>query len=282
MNLSRNELARLEAQMQMLKDQGVPFAMATVVRTVNATSASPGGKALLDRDGTILMGWVGGGCARGAIGKAARAAIASGTPQFVSLRPQELLDTEGLEAGEIREGVIYARNGCPSKGTMDVFVEPVLPLPKLVIFGAGLVAMALADLSGRFDFHRTLVVPEPDQIDPVSADQIQSPSQFATRNHGADFLVIATQGNGDLEALRLAASGDAPYVSFVGSSRKFAALATRLVGEQEGLSHRLDRISAPAGLHINAITPEEIALSVLSQITQIRRARDGFASVSCS
>lgn len=77
--------------MQALKAKGVPFAMATVVRTVNATSAKPGGKALLDLDGKILMGWVGGGCARGAVGKAAREAIKTGEPQFISLRPQELL-----------------------------------------------------------------------------------------------------------------------------------------------------------------------------------------------
>lgn len=275
MKMSRSELVRLEAEIQSLKDQGVPFAMATVVRTVNSTSATPGGTAILDRDGKILMGWVGGGCARGAVGKAAREAIASRTPQFVSLRPQELLDTEGLEAGETREGVRYARNGCPSKGTMDIFVEPVFPLPELVIFGAGLVAAALAELSERFDFHRILVVPDPSQIDPLSADEILSAAEFADRPVCPDFLVIATQGTGDLDALRMAAKGDAPYISFVGSTKKFAALAAKLKAEDAGLRSRLDQIAAPAGLHINAITPEEIALSILSQITQIRRERDG-------
>lgn len=278
MILSRSEMARFEARIQLLKEQGVPFAMATVVRTVNSTSASPGGKALLDQDGKILIGWIGGGCARGAVGKAAREAIASRTPQFVSLRPQELLDTEGLEAGETNEGVRYARNGCPSKGTMDIFVEPVLPLPKLVIFGAGPVAAALAELADWFDFHRTLVVPDPNQTEALSADEVMSAADFAENPVSPEFLVIATQGTGDLDALRMAVRGEAKYISFVGSTKKFAALTAKLEAEDPDLRSRLDQVAAPAGLHINAITPKEIALSILSQITQIRRERDGFRS----
>ena len=72
MTLTLSEHTKLETEMKFLKSKGVPFAMATVVRTVDATSAKPGSKALLDLDGNILMGWVGGGCARGAVGKAAR------------------------------------------------------------------------------------------------------------------------------------------------------------------------------------------------------------------
>lgn len=275
MTLSRSELQRLEAKMQSFKEQGIPFATATVVRTVDATSAKPGGKALLDADGSILLGWVGGGCARGAVGRAARDAICSGQPQFVSLRPQELLDEGGIAAGDTQDGVRYARNGCPSKGTMDIFVEPVLPLPKLVIFGSGLVALALAELADRFDLSRTLVVADPDQVAPHVADDIIAADAYDVGDAVADYLVIATQGSGDLNALRHAIQSSAPYVSFVGSARKFATLADKILGEDPSAKAMLDSVHAPAGLQINAVTPEEIALSVLSQITQIRRVRDG-------
>jgi len=268
MKLSQTEHARLETMMQSLKTQAVPFAMATVVRTVNATSAKPGGKALLDKDGNFLMGWVGGGCARGAVGRAAREAITSGEPQFISLRPQELLETEGLAAGELRDGVRFARNGCPSKGTMDVFVEPVLPLPHLTIFGTGLVAIALAELGVRFDFKVTLCAPEGTPIDPTESYE----TALGFGNATGDYVVVATQGQGDLAALRAALEAGAIYTSFVGSAKKFSTIAAKLSAENSAFAAGLARIHAPAGLAIKAITPDEIALSILAQITHIRRS----------
>lgn len=267
MTLSRSDHARLDAAMQDLKAKGVPFAMATVVRTVDATSAKPGGKALLDQDGKILLGWVGGGCARGAVGKAARDAISTGDPQLISLRPQELLETEGVTVGEVRDGVRFARNGCPSKGTMDVFVEPVLPLPEMVICGTGLVAMALASLANRYDFK-------------ISLHAAQNVETDADVTRGFDFetggfVVVATQGQGDQNALRAAVSSDCSYVSFVGSRKKFDTLVGKLIAENPDLEPALNQVRAPAGLDINAITPDEIALSILAEITQVRRA--GFA-----
>lgn len=264
MTLSQTDHARLEAEMQALKAKGVPFAMATVVRTVDATSVKPGGKALLDLDGNILIGWVGGGCARGAVGKAAREAINTGQPQFISLRPQELLETEGLAAGDVRDGVHFSRNGCPSKGTMDMFVEPVLPLPEVVICGTSLVAMALADLAARFDFKVTVHADEG-----VDVELDVTPGfDFETKG----FVVVATQGQGDKNALRAAVSGDCRYVSFVGSDRKFQSLAAKLVADSPELEAKLAQVKSPAGLDINAITPDEIALSILAEITQLRRA----------
>lgn len=264
MTLSHSDHALLETEMQVLKAKGVPFAMATVVRTVDATSAKPGSKALLDQDGKILMGWVGGGCARGAVGKAACDAIQTGEPQFISLRPQELLETEGLIAGDVRDGVRFRRNGCPSKGTMDVFVEPVLPLPEMVVCGTGLVAMALADLASRFDYKVTVHAAENVETD---ADVTRG-FDFASQ----DFIVVATQGQGDKNALQAAVSSDCGYVSFVGSVRKFATITAKLIEENPDLQPMLAKVCAPAGLNINAITPDEIALSILAEITQFRRA----------
>lgn len=264
MTLSQSEHALLEAETNRLKSEGSPFAMATVVRTVDATSAKPGGKALLDSDGKILAGWVGGGCARGAVGRAAREAIASGEPQFISLRPQELLDTEGLMPGETRDGVRFARNGCPSKGTMDIFVEPVLPLPELVICGTGLVARALEDLASRFDYKVMLHAANVTDLDAGATEG------FDFQTHG--YVVVATQGQGDKQALHAAVSKPRAYVSFVGSTRKFATLSEKLTLENPSLGPALRTVKAPAGLDINAITPTEIAMSILAEITQVRRA----------
>lgn len=269
MTLPAEQQRRLDAEIARLRAEGRPFAVATVVRTVDATSAKPGAKALILDDGTFVAGWVGSGCARGAVSKAAARAIAEGAPQFVSLRPEELLEAEGVRPGEERQGIRFARNGCPSKGSMDIFVEPELPQPRLVIFGSGPVALALADLSARFDLHRTLCAPG--LADPPQVEAVQDGFAFDTSAPARRFAVVATQGRGDEAALRAALASGADYVAFVGSRRKFAALAERLVAD--GIDRAaLDAVSAPAGLDLNAITPDEIALSILAEIIARRRA----------
>lgn len=259
---------RFEATLSTLRAEGAAFAIATVVRTVDATSAKPGAKAIILPDGTIAEGWIGGGCARSAVGKAGAAAIAEGRPQFISLRPEELLAAEGVAAGEELHGVRFARNGCPSKGSMDVFVEPVLPQPRLVVFGAGPVAVALCDLAGRFDLHRTLAAPG---LTEGAAEQVQDGFALEAGGAGQRFIVVATQGKGDEAGLRAALASGAEYVAFVGSRRKFATLADRLVAGGMDAAE-IARVKAPAGLDIHAITPEEIALSILAEITLRRRA----------
>jgi xanthine dehydrogenase accessory factor len=273
MTLSAKSQRRLEDEMNRLRAEGAAFAVATVVRTVDATSAKPGGKALLDAEGTLIEGWVGGGCARAAIGRAARDAIARGEPQFVSLRPEELLEAEGVAPGEEREGIRFARNGCPSKGSMDVFVEPVLPQPRLVICGAGPVALALADLAARFDLCRMLCAPGANRGDMPEVEEFQDGFALDTEGAAQRFVVVATQGRGDEAALRAAIASGADHVAFVGSRRKFATLADRLAAD--GVDRAaLNRVVAPAGLDIHAITPDEIALSILAQIVEWRRAGD--------
>ena len=108
-------LEELETRRAELEAAGQPYALATVVRTLDATSAKPGAKALLDGEGTVLAGWVGGGCARGAIKRATLAALADGAPQFVSLKPEDLLAEEGVEAeGRLSEDavVVVAADPC--------------------------------------------------------------------------------------------------------------------------------------------------------------------------
>ncbi len=146
--------------------------LATVVRTVSVTAAKAGAKAIIRPDGTIVAGWIGGGCARGAVLKAAREALADGEPRMVSVQPENLLAELGVKPGENRDGVRFAQNMCPSKGTMDIFVEPVLPHPSLVILGASPVAMSLAAQARQLGYHVTIAAPRPIVATSPDADML--------------------------------------------------------------------------------------------------------------
>jgi xanthine dehydrogenase accessory factor len=248
-----------------LRQKGTAFAIATVVRTVDATSVKPGAKALLLQDGTVLEGWIGGGCVRGAIARGAVEALREGSARLISLRPEEVLERDGLRAGDRVDGVEYARNGCPSKGSMDIFIEPVLPRPRLMVFGNSPVALALADLAVAFEFQITA------QTDPGAPEDIAQAQDTADApGMQRRFVVVASQGKGDMAHLQCALESGAEYIAFVGSKRKFATLADRLV-DQGAERAALQQIVAPAGLDIQAVTPKEIALSILAQVVQRHR-----------
>ncbi|MFZ5791852.1 MAG: XdhC family protein [Pseudomonadota bacterium] len=252
------------------KARGMPFALATVVRTVAATAAKAGAKAVITPEGKIAGGWIGGGCARAAVIAAAREALADGKPRLVSVQPEDLLDAQGLRPGEEREGVAFAKNMCPSRGTMDVFVEPLLPRPIVLVLGASPVALAIADLARRIGFSVTAAAP-PDELGLFGdLDGRIDGFDLPARAEGERFVVVATQGRRDFDALKAALSIDADYVAFVGSRGKAAALREQL--REAGLAPaQIDRLRAPAGLDIGAIGPEEIALSVVAEIVETRR-----------
>lgn len=261
------EVMDLVAQM---KSAERAFALATVVRTVSVTAAKAGAKAIIAPDGSIVAGWIGGGCARSAVLKAAREALADGAPRMVSVQPQDLLAELGVKAGESRDGIRFASNMCPSKGTMDIFVEPVLPHPSLVILGASPVALSLAAQARTLGYHVTFAAPAADVPAKPDADERIDGFELGDLNDAKRFVVVSTQGKGDEAALRAAVAIDASYHAFVGSRRKMATLRAKLVGE--GVESSLvDRVKAPAGLDLGAITPEEIAMSILAEITIERR-----------
>ncbi|MEJ6392598.1 XdhC family protein [Gymnodinialimonas sp. 2305UL16-5] len=239
---------------QELRAKDEPFAFATIVRTAGSTAAKPGAKALLSADGTILHGWLGGGCTRGAVKRAAVQALQDGKPQLVSVAPEDLLAERGVSAGQEVDGTRFARNGCPSRGTVDIFIEPCLPMPQLVVLGASPVARALTDLAPQFHWAVTEDTPLP----------AERPA------HQQRVIVIATQGQGDMDALQAALSTVPDYVAFVGSARKFNVLAGKLAAK--GVDQSLiDAVKAPAGLDLGAVTPEEIALSILAELLAVRR-----------
>ena len=261
------EVLDLVAQMKAAEET---FVLATVVRTVSVTAAKAGAKAIIRPDGTIVAGWIGGGCARGAVLKAARDALADGEPRMVSVQPENLLAELGVRPGENRDGVRFASNMCPSKGTMDIFVEPVLPHPSLVILGASPVALSLAAQARPLGYHVTLAAPAADLGNAPAVDMLIDSFNLGEMNAARRFVVVSTQGKGDEAALRATVATEAAYHAFVGSRRKMASLREKLLAEgiDAGL---LDRVKAPAGLDLGAITPEEIAMSILAEITLERR-----------
>ena len=246
------------------------FVLATVVRTVSVTAAKAGAKAVIRPDGTIAAGWIGGGCARGAVLKAARDSLVDGEPRLVSVQPENLLSELGLKPGDSRDGIRFAKNACPSKGTMDIFIEPMLPRPSLVILGASPVAIALAELARRLGFHVTAAAPPADFTERPDADLCLEGFDIAGLPGARRFIVVSTQSKGDEAALKAALKVDAAYCGFVGSRRKIAALREKLLAE--GCDPiALNRVKAPAGIDLGAITPEEIALSILAEVIEVRR-----------
>src|SRR3954453_19063178 len=163
------EVLDLAAQMKAAEES---FVLATVVRTVSVTAAKAGAKAIIRPDGSIVAGWIGGGCARGAVLKAAREALTDGCPRMVSVQPENLLAELGVRPGQTKEGVRFASNMCPSQGTMDIFVEPVLPHPSLVVLGASPVALSLAGQARALGLHITLAAPAADRPEALDADQV--------------------------------------------------------------------------------------------------------------
>jgi xanthine dehydrogenase accessory factor len=153
---------------------------------------------------------------------------------------------------------------------MDIFVEPVLPHPSLVVLGASPVALSLAAQARQLGYHVTVAAPAGDVVGAVDADMRIDGYALGRLNQARRFVVVSTQGKGDEAALRAAVATEAAYHAFVGSRRKMASLRDKLLAEgiDAGL---LDRVKAPAGLDLGAITPEEIAMSILAEITLERR-----------
>jgi len=264
--------ADILATISARKASGEPFALATVVRTVAATAAKAGAKAVILPDGTIFAGWIGGGCARAAVLKAARDALADGKSRLVSIWPEDVLDERGVAAGDERSGVRFAKNMCPSQGSMDIFVEPVLPQPGVVVFGSSPVAVAIADFAKHGGSVVTVCAPAAEQLAFAEADRRIEGYALPVQETGARYLVVSTQGRGDEAALLAALSVDAEYVAFVGSRKKAEALKSVL--SKRGVEpERLARLKAPAGLDLGAITPDEIAISILAEIVAVRRGK---------
>jgi len=266
MTIDSNEIIECMAK---LKQERQPFVLATVVRTEELTAAKAGAKAVIRPDGSII-GWVGGGCTLGAVKKAAAEALETGLSKLIHIIPSAL-----AEAAPPIDGIDVHKSGCPSGGTEEVFIEPILPKPALIVMGASSAAQALCDLGRHMGFWVTVAALADDLPDFKAADDTVEGFDFADdpRMKGA-FVVVATQGKRDRDALRCTLSSNAAYVAMIGSRRKAEKLKADLRAEGMAVDN-LDALHFPAGLDIGAVTPDEIALSILAEIVQFRRKAAG-------
>ena len=239
-----------------LRAKGLPFALATVVRVERPSSARPGMRALILPDGT-LDGWVGGSCAHSVVLAEALQVLRDGIPRLICLSPTPPAD---------RVGVIHHVLTCHSGGSLDIYIEPVLSRPVLLVVGEAPLVAALAEM-GRLLAFEVWVAGLPHSLDELSGRITPDTS-----------IVVATMGTYDEEALERVIGSSARYVALVASRRRAEAVGAYL--RDKGLpSEQIQRVKVPAGLDIGAVTPEEIALSILAEIIQTRR-REPVAAAS--
>jgi xanthine dehydrogenase accessory factor len=249
---------------QRLQQQDQPFALVSVLRVMPPASAKPGDKAVVTADG-IVQGWIGGGCAQPAVLKTVRQALADGQARVIRIAP--------AAEGSVREldDVLEFGMACHSGGTLELFVDPVLPRARLVVVGDTPLAAALAALAPRVGLPVTVLAAQAGAAKFPDAERVL-PDEAATPELGAgSFVVVATQGRRDLPGLRAALALKARRVFFVASARKAQVLKAALVEAGEDAA-AVAAILAPAGQPIGAQTPPEIALSVLAAVVAARRA----------
>ncbi|TAM77957.1 YHS domain-containing protein [bacterium] len=245
--LGEMHLAELSRQ---LSDAGVPFALATVIYRRAPVSAHLGDKAIVTGEGRII-GWIGGNCAQSAVRREAMAVIATGQPRLLQLT----LDGAELAEAE-RASVTTVPMTCPSGGEVSIYIEPHVTAPQVVAIGETPVVRALAQLAPVLDFDVML----------VGATELASLELLPMA-----FVVVASAGQYDEEALQAALRSPARYVGLVASRRRaksvLDALASYGVAAED-----IARVRTPAGLDIGGVSQEEIALSILAEIVQEYRA----------
>ena len=263
--MNRNDWIAQAARLQAAQQA---FALVTVLRAQAPTSAKPGDKALVTADGQI-HGWIGGGCAQPAVLKTVRKALADGQAQTIRIAPTD--ETAERTLGDVLEFGM----ACHSGGTLELFVDPVLPATQLTVFGDSPVARALVGLAPRVGLRVALVAEgalasdHPDASVVLASDEA---SDVRSQLNSGGYAVVATQGRRDLPGLKAALALNPSHLWFVASERKAGVLRGSLIAGGED-SDRVAAIIAPAGESIGARTPEEIALSVLAAVVAAHRGR---------
>ena len=238
----------------------VPFAVATVIKITGSVSAKPGAKSIIDSKGQTVFGWVGGGCAEEAVREASLESMRDGQTRIVPLD----LDDEIL-------GV-----GMPCGGTMEVYVEPYMPHPELMIVGHGRIAEVLAQLAHTVHFSITVndsVATR--ETYPMAERLITSDLDFSKMEIGPQtYVVVVTQHKGDQHSIKKALQGNGPYIGLVASTKR-AKLVFKYLLDEGVAPEELKRVHSPAGLDFAGTTPEEIALSIVGEMVTVRRGGSG-------
>jgi len=252
---------RILEQAGELTSRGEPFALATVVWRRSPSSGKEGSTALIQADGKV-RGWLGGACAEPTVVREARRAIEEGTPRLLFLgSPDELPE-------RAREGVVTVPIACQSEGALEVYVEPVLPRPHLVVVGRSPAVDTLVALASDLGWDTVLVDEGGSEADHPGAGRVMTRLDLPAAGVTArSFVVVATQGHYDEEALEQAVRTPAAYVGLVASRRRAQALLGYL-GDRGWGQEALDRVHAPAGLDLGAVSHEEIAVAVLAEMVR--------------
>ncbi len=237
------------AEIDELTRGGHAFALATVVWRQPPSSSQPGARAVITADGE-LRGWIGGACAEPVVIREAQRVIAEGTARLL------LLGTPDQFGGAVPDGMTVIPISCQSEGALEIYIEPVMPVPHLVIIGVSPMARTLASLAGALGWR---------------ADLVQG-ADFATDSADErSMVVVATQGHDDEDVLARAVAARPAYLGLVGSRRRGATvlgyLADLGVPQEE-----LDRVRVPAGLDLGKTTHQEIAVAILAELVQLRAA----------
>jgi xanthine dehydrogenase accessory factor len=259
---SNNDTVDFYEEIVALRRQGRRGAVATIVNVRGSVPSFETAKMLVREDGSIV-GTVGGGCVEAEVWQAARDVMETEKPRTLTfnLNQSPKYDT-GLVCG----------------GTLDIFIEPLLPAALLYIFGAGHISLSLYSTAKKVGFEVTVVDDRdsyanrerfPDAKEVIAADFDQAMAQISPNE--TSYIVVVTRGHrDDMRVLRWAVQTQARYVGMIGSKRKTITIFRELV--KEGVPERLfERVHAPVGLDIGAITPEEIAVAITAELIAARR-----------
>jgi len=234
-------------EMGELARRGEAFALATVVWRQSPSSSQPGSRAIITAGGE-LHGWIGGACAEPVVIREAQQVMADGTARLL------LLGTPEQFGAAVPDGMRVIPIACQSEGALEVYIEPVLPVPHLVIVGDSPMTRTLASLAGALGWR---------------ADLIRGPDFTAGSAGERSMIVVATQGHDDEDVLERAVAARPAYLGLVGSRRRGATvlgyLADRGVPQDQ-----LDRVRVPAGLDLGHTTHQEIAVAILAELVQLR------------
>jgi xanthine dehydrogenase accessory factor len=232
-----------------LTRRGEAFALATVVWRQGPSSGQQGSRAIITASGE-LRGWIGGACAEPVVIREAREVISTGEARLL------LLGTPDQFGAAVPEGMTVVPISCQSEGALEVYIEPVLPVPHLVVVGRSPMAETLASL-GRDLGWRTDLVAGPGLAEAGASER--------------SMVVVATQGHGDEDAVQAALAARPAYLGLVGSRRRGAAVLGYLA--DRGLpADQLDRVRVPAGLDLGHTSHREIAVAILAELVQLRAA----------
>ncbi len=237
----------IDDQCEDLRAREEPFVLATVVAYKSPQSAKPGSKAIIKSDGSML-GWIGGGCVQPIVLREAKHALKTGNPRLLTISPDDARDDW--------KGVQSFQMTCEGGGSLEIYLEPVLPKPQLVVVGSSPVAETVAQLGTLLDFK---VIAADTDFSSVK-DQIDESS----------YVVVATMGNQDEEGLKAVIGTRPKYLGLVASKKKSEALF-EYVRTTGATDEDIAVITCPAGIEIGSETLPEIALSIAAEITRIRR-----------